>query len=532
MRTRLTNLFKNLTVYGLGDVATNIVSFLLLPIYVRHLSPSDYGVISLLLSVEVVAKIVFRFGLDASFMRLYFDCHDLKARQRLASTLFLFLFIVDGAVLLVVLAFADPIGRLLFGTSGYALVLSLTLVNIFLMGFSFIPFHVLRIEEKSGQFIALTFARSAATLVARLVLVVGFSMGILGVVLADIIVSSVVTLALLRWYAPLIRPVFSRSVLTDALNFGLPRLPHGLAHQVIAVSDRYVLRLFVPLRDIGIYSIGATFGLALKLVLNAFEYAWAPFYFSIMKEPDAKATFSLVTTYGVAVLVFMAAGLSAVARDVVRLMTTPEFYGAAEVVPWIGLGVLLQGIYLLTSIGLNITKNTRYYPLATGMAAAASVGANLLLVPRFGILGSAWANTVSYATLAGVSMWFSQRVYPVRYEYGRLAKIAVSGIAAYMLARVIVPASFRPLAGALANGAVVAIAYPSVLVLLGFHSAREAAQLIGLAGRFGRRTVRLPQEETSELAGEIVTAPFPDETEPAEEVVDVVKSRSAGNGAA
>ena len=64
-------------------------------------------------------------------------------------------------------------------------------------------------------------------------------------------------------------------------------------------------------------------GLALKFFLSAFEYAWAPFYFQTMKEKDAQRTFATITTYGLAVLVLLSAGLSAVARDLVRLMTSP-----------------------------------------------------------------------------------------------------------------------------------------------------------------------------------------------------------------
>lgn len=475
MRERITSLFKNLTIYGVGDVATNLVSFLLLPIYVRHLSPVDYGIIGLLLSVEVVAKIVFRFGLDGSFMRMYFDCADDRARQTLASTVFAFLLVVDGVILLLVTPFAGPISTALFGVPGHGLVLQLTLLNIFVMGFSFLPFHVLRIEQKSQQFIAFTFARSAATLVVRLLLVVGVGMGVLGVVLADVVVSLAITAALFGRYGALLRPWFSRDLLREALSFGLPRLPHGVAHQIIAVADRYVLRLFVGLQDIGLYSIGVTFGLALKLFLSAFEYAWAPFYFSTMKEAHAKATFSVVTTYGVAVLAWMAAGVSAMARDVVRLMTTPEFFGAAQVVPWVAVGVLLQGVYLLTSIGLNITKNTKYYPIATGLAALTSVTANFVLVPRFGIVGAAGANALAYGALAGASYVFSQRVYPMHYEWTRLLKVVAASLAAYALARVAVPESLRPVWGALAAGAIVLVAFPAVLGLLGFYRAHELA---------------------------------------------------------
>lgn len=492
MRDRIVSLFRNLTIYGLGDVATSLVNFLLLPIFVRHLTPIDYGVLGLLQSLEVVAKIVFRFGLDGSFMRMSFDCDDTSARQRLASTIFLFLLVVDGSVLLVLLAASGRLADLLFGVTGYALVLRLTLVNIFVIGFSFIPFHVLRIEQKSILFSALTLARSVATIGARLLLVVGMGLGVFGVVVADIAVSIGVTLALLRWYGPLLRPMMSRTLLREALAFGLPRLPHGVAHQVVAVTDRYVLRIFTSLHDIGLYSIGATFGLALKLFLSAFEYAWAPFYFSMMGKPDAKETYRLVTTYSLAVLVLLAAGVSAVADDVVRLMTTPEYHDAARVVPWIALGVLLQGVYLLTSIGLNITKSTRYYPMSTGLAALTSVGANFLLVPAFGIVGAAWAYVLAYGALAGSAYWFSQRVYPIEYERRRLLKIAFAGLAAYVAAHY-TPAANGPLVGLGLRSIVVAAVYPAALAALGFYAPREIAHL--------KRVVRLrePRPDPSRL---------------------------------
>ena len=71
------------------------------------------------------------------------------------------------------------------------------------------------------------------------------------------------------------------------MRFGLPRLPHGVAHQIMAVSDRDILTRFVTLAEVGLYSVGASFAMAMELFLSAFEYAWAPFYFAT-KEPDAK----------------------------------------------------------------------------------------------------------------------------------------------------------------------------------------------------------------------------------------------------
>lgn len=487
MLARLTGLARNFAIYGLGDVATNIVSFLLLPLYTRFLSPAEYGAISLLLTVEVVAKILFRWGVDASFMRFYYDCESEPDRQRLASTIFWFLAVVNGVILGLTLAAAPFVAGHLFGVPGYTLALALQLINTFVVGFYFLPFHVLRIEGRSRQFSILTTTRSAATLLIRLVLIVGFGLGVLGFVLADVIVSAGFTIALAGRFRAMLRPVFSRALLRDALRFGLPRLPHGVAQQVMAVGDRYILRLFGTLGDVGVYSIGASFGLALKLFLSAFEYAWAPFYYETMKQADAPSTFRLVTTYGIGVLVLLEAGLAAIARDVVRLMTTERFYDAAAVIPWIGLGVVFHGVYLLTSIGLNITKSTKFYPVATAIAAATSVVANLLLVPRYGAIGAAWANTIAYVVLALVALWLSQRVYPVRYEYGRLARLAVAGFVAFGLAW-LVPDTLPAWLGLIVRGAIVCAAYPLLLIALGFYDRRELAFVARQVGRLRTRT--------------------------------------------
>ena len=91
-----------------------------------------------------------------------------------------------------------------------------------------------------------------------------------------------------------------------------------------------------------------------------------------------------MATWGTAVLVGLAMLVSAGAQQIVGIMTTQMFHGAAAVMPWIAVGVVLQGVYLLTSIGLNITKRTEFYPVATGLAAATSIGVNLALVPSTG----------------------------------------------------------------------------------------------------------------------------------------------------
>ena len=166
MFSKIRELSKNITVYGLGDVAVSVINFLLLGVYVLFFSPADYGVISVLGALEVIAKIVFRFGLDGSFMRFYYDAGDDDGRRRLASTICFFLLALDGGVLVVLLAAAPWMSVALLGSGAYVNALRLMLINTFAIGFTFIPFHVLRMQQRTKTFSLLTLIRSVLTIVA------------------------------------------------------------------------------------------------------------------------------------------------------------------------------------------------------------------------------------------------------------------------------------------------------------------------------------------------------------------------------
>jgi O-antigen/teichoic acid export membrane protein len=513
---KVRELSKDLAIYGIGDVAVSIVNFLLLPIYVRYLTETDYGVLAQLGAVEVTAKILFRCGLDGSFMRFYYDYPAEHDRRRLASTIFFFLAALNVILLAAAVLAAPLVAPWLFAWNGgvppgerdmHVLALRLVLANTFVMGFTFFPFHLLRMEKRAGTFSALAFSRTASTLLVRILFVMGLGFGVLGLVVADILVTAGVLLLLAPSFARLIRPVFSRTMLRESLSFGLPRVPHAFAQQVMAVGDRIILPAYRGLGEIGIYSMGASFALTQKLFLSAFESAWAPFYYATAREADGARVFAVVATYAFAALAIMTAGLSAIARDLLQVMVGDVYAPAARVVPWIAVGVLLQGIYLLTSIGLNITKHTRYYPVSTATAAGTSVVLNLLLIPRFGIYGAAWANAAAYGVQAVLAFGFSQRFYRIDYEWGRLARVAAAALLAYLAAGQLpaMPAA----TGLVLRGATVVAVMGGLLALTGFFRPAE----VRILRRFTRRVAPAPARgpaETTEFAGEIIAATMPD----------------------
>ena len=499
MFDRLKTLFRHTTVYGLGDVATSVVSFLLLPVFTRFLGPVEYGVLALLVAVEAVSKTTFRFGLDASFMRLHYDVEGESGTQQLTSTVFVTLLALTAPLLAIGLLAAPWLARHLLGIPEHADVLRLVLVNTFVIGFYFLPFHLLRIQQRSQHFAVLTFARSTATLVLRLVFVAVMELGILGVVLADLAVTAVFGMVVWRLVSHLIRPrFFSFSLCREAVRLGLPRIPNGLAHQVIAVSDRYLLTTLATIQDVGVYAIGAAVGTALKLFVSAFQAVWLPFVFETMREPDAKYVFRRLTTYVFGVLVLLCLALSVVAADLIRLMTTPAFYPAATVVPFIAIGVVLHGLHQLTSIGVGIAKRPVYGAVATATAASASVASNIVLIPLFGFVGAGMAYALSYAVLLSTALVFSLRYYPIPHEWSRLARIAVAGFTSYGLVIVLTANIEPPIVGMVGRVSLACLAYPIILFMVGFFRTGELQHMRGVVARFTRRRPDVPVRPPTE----------------------------------
>src|SRR4029077_7294566 len=157
----------------------------------------------------------------------------------------------------------------------------------------------------------------------------------------------------------------------------------------------------------------------------------------------------------------------------------------STVITWTAIGVFFQGVYLLTSIGLNITKRTAYYPIATITAAATNIALNFLLIPRYGLSGAAWANGAAYAVQASLGYYFSQRFYAIAYEGGRIARVCGAALAAYLAARMlpsisIVPAprsSVAPVPDLLARGLTVIVVFVGLLAVTGFFHPGELRQL-------------------------------------------------------
>ncbi|MCU0242301.1 MAG: oligosaccharide flippase family protein [Vicinamibacteria bacterium] len=418
-------------IYGSADVFCNVISFLLLPLYTTYLTLEDYGVLGILALFSAAAKIVFRLGLESAFFRLHYDQHDPRDQQRLAGTVFFFA-ILFGALLFVGIAFGAPwlMGLLFSRALVSPRLLILAAADIFLGVFLFVPLSLLRIESRPQLFSAFSIFRHTLNILLKIALVMR-GWGVAGVLWADVIATAALAAGLMPLLKNRIAFALSRPFLRELLALGLPRVPHGLMIQVQNLADRRILESFVALSQVGLYQVGYQFGMAVKFALSAFEPAWQPFVYSQIKDPQAPRLLARLATYSAAAFLMMGLATAVLSPEMVVVMTAPAYHGAAAIVPIVALAYLLHGAFLLTSIGINIAKQARYYPIITLFAATTNVALNFLWIPKMGMLGAAWATVASYSVMAGLGFAFSRRLYPIPFEFGRLTLLVSVALCIY-----------------------------------------------------------------------------------------------------
>lgn len=112
----------------------------------------------------------------------------------------------------------------------------------------------------------------------------------------------------------------------------------------------------------------------------------------------------------------------------------PRYWGGLSIVPIVLLAYVFLGISNTIGAGIYIEKQTKKLTIVSSTGAAVNVIVNYLLIPPLGITGAALATLASYVTMSAVLYVIVQKVYPMRYEYSRLLKIAVASLAVYLLA--------------------------------------------------------------------------------------------------
>jgi len=253
-------------------------------------------------------------------------------------------------------------------------------------------------------------------------------------------------------------------------RFGLPTMPAELSLYLLNFVDRIVIVHYAGLPEAGLYSLAVKFAQGVNVLVRGFQLAWPPLAYSIRDDGEARRAYAAVVTWFVTGCAFVVAGMWLFSRWMVRLLAAPQFFDSYEAIGLVATGVTLYALYMVLVVILGRTGRTEFNFPATIAALVANLALNLALVPSLGIVGAGLALVASYVVVVALMYVFTQRLFPVPYQWGRLSRVLLVSAAVVGLGELLLPPDgFLGLAAR----ALFWLAYPAVLLLSGFFTDEE-----------------------------------------------------------
>lgn len=460
--------------YTAASILSKVIAVALLPLYTRYLTPEDYGAAEILFAAVVTASIIVRFGLIEAILRFYYE-EDEDPGQVVAGT-FAGLFWLSTLGALVALPFAGPLSEALLdpselppGVSGPELV-RIAIGGLWVLTMWEFMLTLFRLEERARAFFLTTILNVLAAIALTVVLVVGLEEGARGLLLGSYATGGAFVLGLIALQRRRLSLRFDRGLLRRLFRFGLPTMPAEVSLYALNFVDRLIIVRSLGLAEAGLYSLAVKFAQAVNVLVRGFQLAWPPLAYSIRDDDEARRTYAGVVTLFVAGCAFVVTGMWLFSRWIVRALADPKFFDSYEAIGLVATAVTLYALYLVLVVILGRTGRTELnLPAAIG-ALLANVALNLALVPPLGIVGAGIALVASYLVVLGLMYAFTQRLFPVPYEWGRLLRVVLTVAALVGLAELVVPTEG---AAGLLLRAVLFVAYPLVLWATGFFSPEE-----------------------------------------------------------
>ncbi len=439
-------------IYGLSSIVGRLLNYLLVPIYVRVFTPTEYGVVAELYAYVGLLIVVLTYGMETGFFK--YAKNDNTETNKVYSTSLISLFISSIFFVGFILLFKQNIANIIGYSNNPEYILWFGIV-IAADAFTSIPFAYLRQQNKAFRFaiIKLINIGSNIGLVLFFIFVLPYlannydyaiinsiynkNIGVGYIFIANLL-ASLLTLLLLIGDIPFGNLVFDKKILKILLIFSLPLMLSGLAGVMNESLDRILLKYYLPgtreeiMAQIGIYGANYKIAVLMTMFIQMFRYAAEPFFFSNQKDKSSGKLYADVMKYFIifGLLIFLGVNLYI---NIVKHFVSKDFYDGLTIVPIVLAANLFVGINYNLSIWYKFTNKTMYAIYLNGFGAIITIILNIIFIPKYGFMASAWATFVCYFSIMILSFFLSKKYYPVNYDlksiflYSAIASIIFFG---------------------------------------------------------------------------------------------------------
>lgn len=414
-------LIRQVSLYGIFTIMRRGLNVALTPVYTHYMSPGDYGILEILNIGAWLASIIGACKVDAAFYRYYVAERTEEGRSKILGASITLTLALSTVIVLV------GIGAMPWLVTAEAQHRTIPLLDFYLIAAAtwldlatLVPLAYCRVTDRVA-FVGITsLIQAFVSCGVSVVGLIHFGLGYRGLLLGQLAgagcaaIACVVILrgATIRW------TLARASVL---LRYGLPMVPGAFFMYVIGSADRFSLARFADFAEVGVYAVAAKFALGVNLVImGPFGEMWSANQYRLHAAGDTRLYQRTAVLY-LAVLFQFTLGVAYFSYDFVLYAFGPAYYRAVSLVPVLVFGVGLWGLVPTLDLGsLVVPGKTWIRSAATGAAAAVNVTMNLLLVPRIGALGAAFASVGGFLFLGLVTGVLSYPLVRMRPPLGRI----------------------------------------------------------------------------------------------------------------
>lgn len=486
---RFQSLGSSMLLLAGATMISKAVSFFMLPLYTHYLTPADYGSIELIEQTLDVISIVAGSRLLGGVFRFYYKAKTEDERSAVISTSIWTVCLGYAVIALLAFAAAPFISRVVLGSDRYTGLVRLAALALATTAPTFVPTPFFRARGRFRLIAGAQLVRLAIQVTANVVLLTVVHAGaksmFLSTLIANVCLGSVLSVMAFRQ----VGLHYSRRVAGDLYRFGVPLMATQAATFILTFGDRYFLRATATLGVVGLYGLAYQFAFLLALLAQTpIDMVWDPKRHEVAKRLDRDTIYSRMFVYLNVVLMSAAVGISLFVHIILQVMTPVAFWPAAHVVPVLLVAIVLQAWTSSQDIGILVTERTKWIAIANWIGAGVVLAAYAVLVPRFAAWGAAIATVIGYAVRYAAIYTVSQRLWPVRYNWRPVLRLAALAIVTVLVGTTF---PYGPLALAIGTRIALYILYVAIVWrsrILTDHDRRTVRQGVArlfemLAGR-------------------------------------------------
>jgi O-antigen/teichoic acid export membrane protein len=445
-------------VYGLSSILGRLLNYLLVPLYTRLFAPEIYGIVTELYAYVTFLLILLTYGMETGFFRF---AQDKNIFDKVYSSILVSLTATSTLFIALLLIFLKPIANVLDYQANPEYILWMGLI-VALDAFISIPFAKLRLQNKAWKFAVLKLFNIGITIGLNLYFLVlcpklavtnpdSFLLSIysptigVGYVFISNLIANIITLLMLFPEIFNVKFCFEKTLLKKIIIYALPLLIAGFAGMINETLDRVLLKHLVPeslnpMEQLGIYGANYKLAILMTLFIQMFRYAAEPFFFNNKNESNARELYAKATKYFIICGLMIFLGVMFYI-DFIKYFIDVDYHEGLKVVPVLLLANLFLGIFYNFSIWYKLNDMTKYGAYLAIFGAIITIVLNLILIPIYGYVGSAWATLICYVSMTLLSFYWGQKYYKVPYHILNAVFYFVLALALYFLSIYIRPDS-------------------------------------------------------------------------------------------